>query len=200
MTYCVDWDKFKPLFKTLSDTEIAEKAGVPVSCVRRYRQKNPFPKSRLLPEKHIKLLGTMPDIELAVKIGRGPIFIRRRRLERGIPPFKSRRINWDSITPLLGVKTDRELAIMFGVSHTAIRNRRIQLDVPAHRKHSRKGVRKVDWDENQHLLRIMADADFAAKFGISRQRVSQVRIQTGIPRPIPSTQKLAEALGTIGTH
>ena len=88
--------------------------------------------------KELRLLGTMPDDELAARIGRTERAVRVMRLRHGIPVAKDRRRRehhvggrtWtDSELALLGTVPDSELAARIGRTQGAIEVMRARLGV-----------------------------------------------------------------------
>lgn len=78
------------------DTLVAEKHGVAVSAVRKYRKVHGIPACedrdrKPLPVKALSLLGTMSDGDLARRFGGSAGLYRIRRLNAGIPSYRSAR-------------------------------------------------------------------------------------------------------------
>jgi hypothetical protein len=83
------------------------------------------------------LLGTMPDVELAERLGRARSTVERRRYRLGVPCFRRH----GPITPsrtwtrredrLLGTLSDVELAARLGCTPRMVFNRRVKLGIPA---------------------------------------------------------------------
>jgi uncharacterized Zn-finger protein len=81
------------------------------------------------------LLGTMPDADLAKKIGCLGLAVYKKRKTLGVPAFeKHARIDWEPWVCLLGTMPDIDLAKKIGCSRDSVHNKRISLGVPVFAK------------------------------------------------------------------
>ena len=82
--------------------------------------------------EEVRLLGTMPDEELARKLGRSLQAIRHRRNKLGIANFTTEQNKWTAEEDSwLGKFTDREVAERIGCHPGTVGDRRRQLGIPA---------------------------------------------------------------------
>jgi hypothetical protein len=131
--------------------------------------------------KENNLLGTMPDAELAERLGRSAGEVRKRRCSLGIPfpgaVFPHREWTRDE-EALLGTDTDAAVARKLKRGTKSIRHRRELLAVPAFGRH--------DWTEaEQRLLGTDIDRVIAQKLGRTAVSVSHMRRLLGLPPAIP---------------
>jgi hypothetical protein len=90
--------------------------------------------------KYAALLGTMPDEDLARRIGRTSEAVRCQRTMRGIPSFSG----WawtEAQLALLGKVPDAELAAQTGRTVGAVRQKRTALGIPSARDRRRRKCR-----------------------------------------------------------
>jgi hypothetical protein len=78
--------------------------------------------------QEVALLGTMPDEELAARIGKTPVAVRQKREELGIANPTANRWTAEDIA-LLGTLPDEEVARLVGRSRTAVTQKRCQLGI-----------------------------------------------------------------------
>jgi hypothetical protein len=114
--------------------------GVPLSeeeCARRSRtNREKDLKRHLHPGYHgprwtpqeLALLGTLPDEEVAARIGKTPGAVRQKREELGIPNPAANSWTAEDIA-LLGTLSDEEVAARLGRSRTAVTQKRCQLGI-----------------------------------------------------------------------
>jgi hypothetical protein len=92
------------------------------------------PGGRPWTRKELKLLGTLPDAELAARIGRTKNAVRVMRVRRGLPnplgPWHPEGDWTAEELQLLGTVPDGELAARIGRSETAVREKRCKLGIP----------------------------------------------------------------------
>lgn len=132
-----DWGKALKMIKTrkYSDAQIAEAIGSTRKNVANYRTRHGFPATPAKPpidwQQWDKLLGTMPDEQLAKQIKRSTYTVQDRRTGLKIPAFAKPRKNTGTkvnipepeLKQLLKQgKTLAEIATHFGASHSAIQN------------------------------------------------------------------------------
>lgn len=83
-----------------------------------------------------RLLGHVPDGELAYRLGVSGATVRRWRVDRGLPPAEPRRTPRNSWTPeaeaLLGTIPDTELAAKMGLKPASVTGARTRRGIPAH--------------------------------------------------------------------
>lgn len=90
-----------------------------------------MPRGPFWTKKEIKMLGTMPDDEVARRIKRAPRSVSQYRRTLGIPRY-ARHVWWnDKTDALLGVISDGALAEMAGCSKKSVLNRRRKLGIAA---------------------------------------------------------------------
>ncbi len=139
------------------------------------------------PERDARL-GTATDQSLADEWGLtlAAVFHRRRAL--GIPASGPRGPRPTAFTPamdaLLGTVPDSDLAREWGLCASVVGNRRRALGVPplaARGRHRRP--RRADDPAFRADLAALTNAQVARKYGISDQRVDQLRDQAGVPHP-----------------
>ena len=126
-----------------------------------------------------RLLGTMPDRNLAQRLGRSPrtIIMRRRKLR--LAPFRPPARHWSwAEEELLGTMPDRRLARRLNRSVQSVAARRRARHLPI--LHSKI----YEWTPvDDKLLSERPDAQVAMLLGISRLAVQHRRLRLGISRP-----------------
>ena len=131
--------------------------------------------------KENNLLGTLPDAELAERLGRSAGEVGKRRRSLGIPfpgaVFPVRQWARDE-DALLGTETDAAVARKLKRGLRAIQHRRVLLAVPAFGRH--------DWTEaEQRLVGTDIDRVIAQKLGRTAVSGSHRRRHLGLPPAIP---------------
>jgi hypothetical protein len=131
---------------------------------------------KYLPEED-KLMGTMPDQELAMRLGRSHKAVEGRRIHLGIPKIDPRLHQW---TPeedaLLGVETDGTVASRLGLTLSAVAHRRRRLGRAVRFAHGRRWTPQEDAQ-----LGTASDTDIAARIGRKIGIVCVRRQKLGIP-------------------
>ncbi|MBM5459052.1 hypothetical protein H8F21_15900 [Pseudomonas sp. P66] len=139
------WSKKEPLLGTDTDTRIAKLLDLPVKWIRNRRRVLGIPEFSLpikpiLPpyswsDSEIRMLGTIPDCDLADALGLPRLTVRRHRQSLGIPNFK--KITKPQVCPLwhslVGSMPDAELAQQTGYSRTRIVQLRHKYRIPDYR-------------------------------------------------------------------
>jgi spermidine/putrescine-binding protein len=117
------------LLGKLPDKEVALKTGRSLTAISLKRHKLGIPTRAIIPRYtpgDLRLLGTMPDEELARKL------IRHRRNKLGIANFTTEQNKWTAeVDSWLGKFTDREVAGRIGYHPGAIAFRRELLGIAA---------------------------------------------------------------------
>lgn len=128
------------------------------------------------PEMDI-LLGTMPDWEVAVKLGIHKGTVRLRRNKLGVPARYPKVVWTPEMDTLLGTVIDKEAARRLGISKDSVfYRRRRELDIPPFGRTS-----KIEWTpEADALLGTAYDKDVASQLGISQETVIGRRCKLGI--------------------
>jgi hypothetical protein len=130
-------------------------------------------RKRAWPEEHLALLGTMPDEELARRLGKSENAVRLQRERRGIPNPSGPRWTEGELA-LLGTAPDGEVARQIGRTPMAVACKRCEQGIP----------RPVGWhwtDEQLALLGTAPDAEVAARIGKTPGAVCARRCRRGIP-------------------
>lgn len=130
-----------------------------------------------------RLVGTMPDTELARRLGFTSANVRNARLKAGIPPYKPE----PAFAQRLGQEPDAEIARDVGLSVSAVWQTRRKLGIEAHRED--RGSRGFE-----HRLGVEPDAEIARDVGLSRERIRQIRSALSIPSA-PNPQRRATLTG-----
>ena len=103
--------------------------------------------------QELKLLGKMPDAELAARIGRTKNAVRVMRLRRGLPnplgPYHRDGGGAAEELQLLGTVPDGELAARLGRSEGAIRSKRHTLGIPIFIDHRLRQHGGSSWRKKQ---------------------------------------------------
>jgi hypothetical protein len=141
--------------------------------------------------KLIRMLGTMPDAALAVKLGLTPGTILKRRQMYGIPASRPPKvIDWSTeLIASLGKIPDAEIARIYDINVLSVYKKRVDLGI---RCYARKAKSWHFWTKKEiALLGKMTDGDVALKTGIHKASVAWKRVKLGIP---PFTQKRPKKL------
>jgi hypothetical protein len=78
----------------------------------------------------LKKLGTVPDDELAMKLGVSFQFIREKRAELGIAVCRRSSLKWtDKIIKMMGVISDSEIAKKLGCTTGLVQLKRVELEI-----------------------------------------------------------------------
>ena len=122
-----------------------------------------------------KLLGKLPDSEIATRLKRSIKSVQARRLEKGIASPSAFRPWTDEEESSLGKISDTNFARKFGRSISRVKRRRIQLGIRVFNS------RRHDWTaEDDKLLGVRTDQDIAALLGTTVEAVQHRRSQFGI--------------------
>src|ERR1039458_8840532 len=138
-----------------------------------------------LPEER-KLLGTMPDSEVARMLNRTEKTVRRQRRKLHIRDYQTTSRPWTPAEEeLLGTLPDAEVAARTGhpLGGVTIRRRRLHLPLP------RPGHRPWTTAEDK-LLGTMKDRDLAQQLGRPMQAVIERRRQLSIEHFYPGSPRL----------
>lgn len=119
--------KYKPTFTLpeevlsrlgkVNDKQLSRETGIASERITTYRAWlliPPYRKRKVIEQELIDALGTMKDMELAVKFGRSFIWVKKERIKRGIPSYKISSI--PGLIESLGTMHDYELAQKYEVS------------------------------------------------------------------------------------
>jgi hypothetical protein len=143
-----------------------------------------------------KVLGTRPDAQVALLLGRPLYQVSHRRRQLGIPCHYEHKpwTTWE--LELLGVKPDAEVARLTRHPLKAVRAKRQELGRP-------KPDQIMDYwqPEEDQLLGTMPDSEVAKKIKRSTVSVTKRRLRLDIPNRSPArhvwTQKQLAQLGTM---
>jgi len=131
----------------------------------------------LYTEAEERLLGKMPDAELAQRLGRTPFSIQARRIALGIAKYDAKLHQWTAAeNALLGKMTDGEVAKRLGLTQSAVAHRRRRLRLPVRFAH-----RKPWTPEEDALLGTASDTEIALRLGRHCSTVCIRRQKLGIP-------------------
>lgn len=185
------------LLGTMSDQDLAAKLGCKRALVagRRFLLRIPKYIEAIVPAKEVEwtpamdaLLGTMPDPDLAAKMGCALTKVRTRRYQLGvsgyrqiITPAPTSEFEWTpAMVSLLGTMSDRALAEKIGCAVTTVRDRRHLAGIPDYRRRNTFESR-FEWTPTMDaLLGTMSDTDLAAKLGCSVNAVNTRRYLLGV--------------------
>src|SRR6266850_7609307 len=177
---CADEAKEVSVVKTMSDQELfrltrqSEKLRNP-KHLRRANTKTGEPRAPEWAMHEQALLGTMPDAEVAKRIGRTLVAVGVRRRRTGIPNYRPVKRWTPEEDKLLGTMPDRLLARKLQRTIIAVTGRRYQLHVP--------GITEENhhWrPEDDALLGRRPDGQIAQLLGISEQAVKHRRFRLRI--------------------
>lgn len=147
------------------------KSGASGEGVRRV----PSPPNRFRwPRRLARLLGKMPDRELAELAGLHFGTVEHERHRRGILPYRRRSpdVEWtDEMIALLGTDSDPNVAAQFGISKHSVRYKRTKLGIPPFTEPIRKGPSdgEIFWTRRRRaLLGTAPDGEIARRLGVSR--------------------------------
>lgn len=178
------------LVGTAPDSEVAKKLGVSRMMVGRKRNElniPPYPKKacghgRELPfewtEEALALLGTEPDMDVAMKLGisRQAVFRKRKLLKRKAPRSQERKYKLpDEAVQHLGVMRDVDIAKQYGVPPDVVYNARRALNIAAPAKPT------LDYEAMLPDLGKASDTEVAAKHNTTYSTVRQARLKHDIP-------------------
>lgn len=202
-TQSADWAYVDEHMGKESDRTIAQKVGVSVNTIRRYREKkgiSPFRvEASCLPERFVQLLGTMPDQQIA-DLGAIPVkTVSAARRAKGIGKAYSSRHDAPHATPaaggsfkwtaahrqLLGKYPDVAVGRLLNLSKTPVRQERERLGIKPYRTAS-----AFRWTKPRvALLGQASDAELARKWKVSVTQVRNKRISLGIHPTGQDTRK-----------
>jgi hypothetical protein len=136
-----------------------------------------MPREILWTANEDRLLGTMPDRELAKRLGRSRDATIGRRRKLRISPFSPHGRRWSRLEDeLLGTMSDRTLARKFERSAKTVSKHRIARGIPVF------NPKKHHWTpSDDKLLRERPEAQIALLLGISRMAVKHRRLRLGLP-------------------
>ena len=124
-----------------------------------------------------KLIGTLPDNELARRLGRTFLAVQARRIQLKTPKFKAKLHRWIAAeNALLGTMTDGEVAARLGITTRAVAHRRRRLG-----RAVRFAQRRPWTQEEDALLGTASDTEIAARLGRHLSTVCIRRQKLGIP-------------------
>ena len=159
------------------------------------------------PAKNLKLLGRIPDAELAGKLGVSLDAVQGERRRRGIEPFRPRRpaIEWTSkMIRLLGTDIDSHVAEKLGLPAYSVRQKRQRIGIPPYgdlpeQRHARAFAWRKD---KMALLGTDSDRKIAERLGTTTGVVARQRGRLGIAsfypqRRISWTKKMTALLGKV---
>ena len=168
------------LSRTLTTSELARQLGRTKKSVRHRRWTKGIhnrPVGRRWTEAELRLVGTLPDLQVAALTGRTLSAIQTRRITvMGLPCVSGRGRKW---TPeedrLLGKYSDRDLAKRFNCTSATIARRRELMGVPSfHRENARLWTAA-----EEKLLGTDSDAQIARKLGRTKKSVVHHRHKMG---------------------
>lgn len=146
-----------------------------------------------LDKKHIALLGTMRDKDIADLLGVGKSSIWRLRNKLGIAPYGTSNPEWTAeMDAQLGKSPDTVLAEKWGKSANAVRRRRCALDICSSAE--RKGLLQDKLMASPKFISLagkMPDHQVAMRVGASKATVTKVRDLMGIA-PYNSNNRKSE--------
>jgi hypothetical protein len=127
----------------------------------------------------LALLGTMPDAQLAKRLGRSVKSIVHKRGLLGIPAILTSHHEIITFwTPerqaLLGTRPDRQLALLWKKPYALVARRRWELGIPVFR-------RRLWTPEMLALLGHDPDRELATRFGFPREEVTRQRLKLQVP-------------------
>ena len=124
-----------------------------------------------------RLLGTMPDRELARSLGRSRDATIGRRRHLRIPPFSPHGRRWSRLEDeLLGTMPDKRLARKFSRSAKTVTKHRLARGIPVF------NPKQHHWTPaDDKLLGERPEAQIALLLGISRMAVKHRRLRLGLP-------------------
>ncbi len=105
---------------------------------------------------------------------------------------------------LLGTDNDVCVAAKLGVSARTVCHARARLGIPAVRRHSNRNPQKKGplFDIPIEEFSTTRDCDLAEKYGVTRERIRQVRVERSIPKcgkrgPVPRERRKCLACGGV---
>ncbi len=142
----------------------------------RFRTKH-MPREILWTSDEDRLLGTLPDRELAKRLSRSRDATIGRRRKLHIPPFSPHGRRWSRLEDeLLGTMPDKKLARKFRRSAKTVTKHRIARGIPVF------NPKQHYWTPtDDKLLRERPEAQIAQLLGISRMAVKHRRLRLGLP-------------------
>ena len=170
------------LSRTLSNSELARQLGRTKKSVRHRRLSKGIyhrPASRRWTEDELRLVGTLPDYQVAALTGRTLAAIQTRRITvLGLPCVSGHGRKW---TPeedrLLGKHADGDLAKHFNCTSAAIARRRERLGIPPFQRENTRYWTAAE----EKLLGTDTDAQIALKLGRTKKSAVHHRHVLGIP-------------------
>lgn len=157
------------------------------------------------PPRLARLLGTMPDQQLAARAGVHPHTVKEERERRQILPFSYRRpkVVWTAaMISQLGLASDRQVAAELGLCHASVCRKRRQLNIPSYAPPPHDQYGGYDWTRREiALLGRHTDRRVAKLLGITLSAVINKRQLLQIPpfkppaRPVVWTPRKIAELG-----
>jgi hypothetical protein len=188
----IEWsDDMIALLGTDSDRAIGETLGLPLSAVWRKRRALDIPSyypSRSAPRgfrwqaRHLALLGTMTDREVARRIGVSTTTVANKRSQLGIPAFMPRppRIEWTAEKiERLGKLTDSQVAREMGVCTLSVRSKRQALGIAASRE-----SRAISRNASAADLLGLPTREIVRATGLDEATIRRLREDLGIDEPV----------------
>jgi hypothetical protein len=156
------------------------------------------------PERLLRLLGKLPDREIAERAGVHPGTVANERRRRKIPAYSPHRpVEWtQERIALLGTASDRDVAAALGIGHRSVFHKRRVLGIPPFKEPVREEMASFHWTPQAlALLGKASDRAVARRLGISATTVFHKRLALGIPSYKPPPKRItwtAEMLGRLG--
>lgn len=189
-------DELVELLGKVTDTRVAELAGVSLTTVRAERRRRGIPSfDRRRPAftwtpESVAMLGRDTDANVAAELDVHPCTVARERRIRGIPSFTDRRGRRTSArtwtaeeVAMLGAEPDSAVAESLGISVSCVAMKRKVLGIPP----LHTPPTPVDWTrERLALLGTIPDLEVARRLGTTPLTVRKKRERHGIP---PLVQK-----------
>jgi len=198
-----------PLIRQLgkrTDSELAREFQVPLNRVRMERRRRKIASStqRFWTPKQISMLGTMPDAEVARRLGLWTTTVFEKRTSLNIAPLNPSmeqvKFHWKPAhLKRLGKESDSRIAKDLGISDSVVTAKRHSLAIPS----SRVSVTKNPWTKQEiAMLGKKPDTVVAAATGRGRRHVRAKRESLGIPpyqiqRSIQWTSSVVRQLGKV---
>jgi len=198
------------LLGTMTDAELAERAGVHPSTVAAERRRrgltacHPRRPAVAWTEEMLARLGCASDASIAAELELEVGSVRRKRVQLGIPAFapatRESAFRWTpEALALLGTASDRDIARRLGVAHATVGAKRRELGVPRFGGHgddccrepAEAGARRarrwvfpgLRWRCDLRQLLELPTGELTRRFGVSRSTVRSWRRKAGVEPP-----------------
>lgn len=203
----IDWTQVDPLLATHGSYEIEELTGVPEPSIRRRRRtlgipspKDPRQPPRRWLRRDLRLLGKVPDQQIAQRLGCTGSTVAAKRQELGIPRYQPPHHGWDNrAISLLGTAPDARIAQILGKRLAAVTKERLRRKIP----NWTPPVEAIDWSDKDAHLGTAPDRLLAAEWGVSTAAVNCRRNFLGIeawgPEPANKHNWTDDQLALLGT-